>query len=146
MKVMCKKSSGNYSFFVIPYELESDKEDVASSEGATSDTGELNYDLTPECDYITYGIVVLDGEVRYLLQDDRGYPGFFPCGLFEVLKSALPLDWEIAEYHLHGKVMLVIGYSDLVNKYSHLRGILLAEPHDIKVFLEEKERMMNMFL
>ena len=77
MKVRCKKKSGYYQFLVIPYNLELDNEDVASSEGATSDTGELEYDLTLEHDYTVYGIVVIDGEIRYLLQDDHGYPGFF---------------------------------------------------------------------
>ena len=142
MKVRCKKKSGYYQFLVIPYNLELDNEDVASSEGATSDTGELEYDLTLEHDYTVYGIVVIDGEIRYLLQDDHGYPGFFPSSLFEVLQSGLPLDWEIAEYHFRKKTMLVIGYSNLVNQYSHLRGILLLQPNDVKIFLENKRKTM----
>ena len=117
MKVRCKKKSGYYQFLVIPYNLELDNEDVASSEG------------------------VIDGEIRYLLQDDHGYPGFFPSSLFEVLQSGLPLDWEIAEYHFRKKTMLVIGYSNLVNQYSHLRGILLLQPNDVKIFLRTKERL-----
>lgn len=144
MKVKCKKNAGNDSFLVIPYELnaDSEKEDVASSEGATSDDGMLTYDLTPERDYLVCGITILDGAVRYLLQDDSGYPGFFPSGLFTVLRSPLPLDWEIAEYHLRGKTMLVIGYPELVSEYAHLRGILLGAPQAIRIFLEAKQKMM----
>jgi hypothetical protein len=146
MKVRCKKKSGYYQFVVIPYDFESDHEDIASLEGATSDTGELEYDLTLENDYNTYGIVVLDGDIRYLLQDDHGDPGLFPSSLFEVLQSGIPLGWEIAEYHLREKTMLVIGYSDLVNQYSHLRGIILLQPDDIKIFLENKRKTMTIGL
>lgn len=142
MKVRCNKNSGDYHFVVIPYDIKSDAEDIASLEGETLNANELKYDLTLGRDYAAYGIIIINGDIRYLLQDDCGYPGLFPCGLFEVLQSGIPLDWEIAEYHLREKTMLVIGYSDLVNQYSHLRGILLLEPDDIKIFLENKRKTM----
>ncbi len=152
MKLKCKKTLGEYSFFIIPYNCDSDNEDVAYGGGATENTrggentgdaSKLYFDLTVGQEYVVYGIVVYHGEVRYLVQNDHGYPEFLPAGLFEISDSDIPICWEIGEMHLSEESIFVIGYSDLVHEYAHLRGLLQLEPRDVKIFLEFKQRVLE---
>lgn len=116
--------------------------------GYTVDSQTTEYMLTKERDYTVHGIMAYDGQVRFLLQDDDGFPVFCPDNLFVTKDSHIYWDWCTSTYEVEGKPLLIVGYPEITTPkdYSNLIDLIKRNKNGIDRFLQYKahyEEYMN---
>ena len=114
---------------------------VISSEYCTIDAHKLGYSITVERDYCVYGMFTYRHELRYLIIDDNGLPGFLPADLFIVTNSRLPYDLCYKEYHLCGEKCQLIACEKLTQSYDALLDFLETKGDSISDFLDYKKNV-----
>lgn len=116
---------------------------VSSTEWYTIDAQLSGYCITKSKEYTVYGILVIKNQVRFLISDDNGVPGFFPDCLFSIKDRTLFFDWEVNLHSMDSGTILCIGYHELCRRYSSLVGIIEGDCKAIEEFLEYKAFINN---
>ena len=106
-----------------------------------TDSHVSGYKITLGKKYTVYGILFFKNEIRYLICDDDNVPGFFPSTLFEILENYILFDWGINSYQIEDEKILLIGYSDLIKDFEHLRDLIENTPDAVRTFLEYKNSL-----
>ena len=145
MTVQCIRNIGNFPALVLPFDCSqeiSENNFVSSSEWYTIDSNCSGYCISLDKKYKVYGILIYDNMSRFLIQDDNNIPNFYPSQLFSLTDPSLfdPY-WEYNCILIEKKECIVIGYSDLVRDYCHLRDLIDNKPDAIKQFLHHKEKL-----
>lgn len=144
MIINCIKNTENGSPIVLPYDLShelSDMNFISSREWYSIDSHVSGYKITLGKKYTVYGILFFKNEIRYLICDDDNVPGFFPSTLFEILENYILFDWGINSYQIEDEKILLIGYSDLIKDFEHLRDLIENTPDAVRTFLEYKNSL-----
>lgn len=144
MIINCIKNTENSSPIVLPYDLShelSDMNFISSREWYSIDSRVSGYKITLGKKYTVYGILFFKNEIRYLICDDDNVPGFFPSTLFEILENYILFDWGINSYQIEDEKILLIGYSDLIKDFEHLRDLIENTPDAVRTFLEYKNSL-----
>lgn len=140
MKIKCiSNRSKDTSVLVLPFDETQpiDNNNIISSfEGFNETTqggmhmlerGEMGYNLTINAVYLVMAVLILDNEVRYLILDDDGNPGFFPELLFCNIDNTLMYDWSFKNISLCNNRIILISDDSVINKYSDIREIVCRE-------------------
>lgn len=144
MIINCVKNTENSSPIVLPYDLShelSDMNFISSREWYSIDSNVSGYKITLGKKYTVYGILFFKNEIRYLICNDDNVPGFFPSTLFEILENYILFDWGINSYQIEDEKILLIGYSDLIKDFEHLRDLIENTPDAVRTFLEYKNSL-----
>ena len=144
MIINCVKNTENSSPIVLPYDLShelSDMNFISSREWYSIDSNVSGYKITLGKKYTVYGILFFKNEIRYLICNDDNVPGFFPSTLFEILENYILFDWGINSYQIEDEKILLIGYSDLIKDFEHLRDLIEYTPDAVRTFLEYKNSL-----
>ena len=144
MIINCVKNTENSSPIVLPYDLShelSDMNFISSQEWYSIDSHVSGYKITLGKKYTVYGILFFKNEIRYLICNDDNVPGFFPSTLFEILENYILFDWGINSYQIEDEKILLIGYSDLIKDFEHLRDLIENTPDAVRTFLEYKNSL-----
>jgi len=140
MVVKCIANRGNEGCLVVPFDYKksfSDENFETSKELYTISREISGYFITPQRKYTVFGLLIFCEKVRYLISDDNGLPNFFPSDLFEVFEPSILFDWEFRTFPVDGKLLTLIGYSDLV-EYDSFRDLIRHKPRAVESFLKYK--------
>lgn len=142
MKIKCKKNETYEELTVLPT-----KEDekiifdnlIIANRWFSVGNQLVGYHLTPEEEYVVYGIMQYNGHLDYLIMDDSSIPAFAPHSIFEITDKTIPFDWSVNSYELkEAGTMLLIGYEELTKNYESLLDLICKREHAIKSFLKYK--------
>ena len=142
MNVICINNRNNYPPLVLPICLESNIGDncfVSNKEWYTVDKDLLGYSIGIGCRYEVYGILFFSNQIRYLIQDDKGMPGFFPESLFQIETREVFFDWKTAHYSVCTGELFFVGYPDLSDEYEKLRDLIDQKNNAVANFLKYKQ-------
>ena len=103
--------------------------------------GIMGYDLSLGSEYLVYGILEYDKEIKFLIQDDSNIPIFYSSKLFQIIDSNADLEWGTKTILVNDKELLINSYDDLLN-YNNLIDLILKKPQAIKNFLAYKESLV----
>ena len=95
--------------------------------------------LTVGRDYPVFGILTYGGDVRYLVENCEGIPGFYPSVLFSILDRNISPDWSMNLYTLPDGKLFVAGYDALTKSYDALLALIREEPRAVEDFLDYKQ-------
>lgn len=143
MIIKCISNKSNKGALILPIKNIDQSQDDAyaiSSEWHTLNSEVSGYNISIDSKYFVAGIINWNNEVRYLISDDNGIPGFFPAELFQIYNSFIMFDWEINIFNIKQKQLLVIGYTQLAHDYNHLIGLVDMKSDDVKIFLNNKHK------
>lgn len=96
--------------------------------------------------YVVFGMIFVMNRIDFLVCPSEQNPLWAPSSLFTLVETHIPKNWEICmtqsstEYRVlfdTFKIHSIIGYSSLVNKYTHYVGLLERTPHELQKFFEE---------
>lgn len=98
------------------------------------------YALTIDKEYVVYGILQYDGQLRYLVEDDFEEVFFFSSELFDICDASVPFEWTVAKFDLKLEkgTLFVLGYDALTNSYADLLDLLDMKYSAIKKFFDYK--------
>ena len=141
MVVRCINNSGNFAELVLPVDLTKPVSNSNFESSAIGITGEDedNYLLSVGQDYVVFGILSYGGDIRYLVRNCDGIPGFYPSALFSILNHEISPDWSINLYALSSGELFVVGYDALTKSYDALLALLREEPQAVENFLIYKQ-------
>ena len=146
MNVICKYKCGRYPPLVIPIHSSSSitlNEYVSNREGYTIEKDISGYCISENAQYEVYGVLIFSEQIRYLIQDDNGIPGFFPHILFEIGENHSFYEWEVLHYSTENGEMLWMGYPDIVDNYEGIRDLVDERKEAIARFLKSKEHIQE---
>lgn len=142
MNVICMNNRDNYPPLVLPIDQKSNISDnrfVSNKEWFTVDKNVIGYNIEIGCKYEVYGILFFTDQIRYLIQDDRGMPGFFPESLFQIETRDIFFDWKIAQYSVCTGDLFFVGFPELSDGYERLRDLVDQKNDAIFRFLQYKQ-------
>lgn len=142
MTIICKSNTSESSPLILPRNNECNAcsgDIVASSEWYTINSNISGYSISMGREYTVYGILYYDRQVRYLILDDYGMPGFFPSTLFQLQKRNLFFEWEIGEYSIGEQTLFIIAYPDICHSYDNLLRLVEAKSDAISNFIRNKD-------
>ena len=110
-------------------------------------SGNFNYGLELNNQYLVMGIIVHDHGVSYLL-DKNSTPSFFPSQLFDIVDNTFPPDWGImlmkdSEYIY--SITCICGYKELVEDENYYYDLLLAEGDARSIYFMRKSELENYY-
>lgn len=97
--------------------------------------------------YVVHALLFIFDRVDYLVRAPEQPPFWVPSSLFELVDATVSADWELcitqsrADYKIlfnTFKISHVMGYSLLVNDYSHYVGIIERDPVEVLRFMERE--------
>lgn len=105
-------------------------------------TKDMKFDLDLNCEYMVYGIGLLENEdIQYLILDkNQDKPSWYTAELFKVSDPLLPLEFYFGD-HSHIKTTttrFIWGYKELVLEANHDIDLINREPEALKIFLKRK--------
>ena len=142
MKVLCNAVVSNCEPLIIPRNCRKaicDNNIVVSSEWYTIDSTLSGYSISKGKEYDVYAILIYANQIRYLLLDDYGAPGFFPAQLFLISESTILSDWRIAEYPLSSQPLYLIGFPAITQTYNDLVNLIEGKKDAIVSLLEYRK-------
>lgn len=141
MLVKCIKTTAKAVPLVLPPDIQSPLGEAnycSSDEYFTIDSAVDGYSLSCGKVYRVYGLLTVNGELRYLIVDEDNIPGFFPECLFQVVSHDAPAEWISREYIGPDAAVFYTAYPEL-NTYQDIPGIMEHRPSSVKRFIELKE-------
>lgn len=142
MKVICRNTIGNYPVLVLPVYVNepiTESNYIADKAYYTIDAERMGFSITEKRLYEAFGVMFYLNRVYYLLQDDKGVPGFLPSDLFDVVDNNVFFDWEIASYRIEGGTLTWIGYPELSRCYDDFRDLFQLKKKAVSDFLRYKK-------
>lgn len=148
MKVICKQNKiyDNYEVLVL-FKKERPKniydDDYYVSERGYYNVGnDIIYDIKIGEEYEVYGIMFFEEKIRYLvICNNSTMPNWIIDDVFEITDYKLPYNWNCNTFVSNNIMGTIIGYKELVIDYNHLLGLMSQNPKDIKIFIEQKEKI-----
>ena len=141
MKVKYTKTNLKYPPLVIPRDIlcaASDDNFVASTEYLSPNGTIAGYNLSVGEEYLVYGILVTEGQIRYLICDKDNEPAFFPAQLFSITNSMIMFDWEFNIYQWSDGECAVWGDSSFAKDYHYFVDLINKTPRAMQRFLDYK--------
>ncbi len=144
MIVLCKYIKGNYPLLVVPLDLTkkiNETNFVASAYGDTIGFNEEEFLLTIKKRYRVYAILIVNGDIKYLINNDINAPEFLPADLFDIIEPSIDVNWSVSTYKSQDSNIFVMGYDDIVNNYKNMCNLISNEPSAVRKFIENKEHI-----
>lgn len=145
MVVKCIVTTSNEKPLVIPKDPTKPLDEnnyVSSGEYYTIDSLWSGYPIKTGNEYTVYGILIIKNQIRYLIFNDHGIPGFYPSCLFNVVENYLYYDWGINIYQVNTEQYLLITSENIVNCYEHFCDLVDCQNDAIKRLLEYKNSLI----
>ncbi len=142
MNVICINNRDNYPSLVLPIHSGSnfgDNSFVSNKEWYTVEKDLLGYNIEIGCKYEVYGLLFFLDQLRYLIQDDHGEPGFFPESLFQIDNNDVFFDWKTTHYSVCTGELFFVGYPDLSDGYEKIRDLIDKKKDAVSNFLKYKQ-------
>ena len=143
MIVTCIENVCNSSVLLLPIHADEPLNDdnFVVVMGYSVNNQTMEYSLKKGMDYTVYGILCYAGEIRFLVQDENGWPFFCPECLFVVKDHQAYWEWSVSTFTIAGKSLLIMGYPEIKSKenYSNLIDLIKKNDVGIRGFLEYKD-------
>jgi hypothetical protein len=145
MKVICLNNVCSIPPLVLPRAANKklDSDNFTCYSGCTISHSIFGHDISVDKIYEVYGIMVYNGQTRYLIQDDRQIPVFCPSALFQINNTSVFWNWKVREFEIGNKKMLIISDDQFIDSYSKLIDLVDGKPSAVKSFLDSKKFMEN---
>ena len=119
-----------------------EKNYVASNEYYTIDSTWSGYSLKMENEYAVYGVLIYKNQIRYLIFDDNGIPGFYPSCLFDVVEGYLLFDWSINIFDIYKEKCVLLISENVVGNYDDFRDLIDNTDGAIKRLLKYRDSLL----
>lgn len=143
MLIECVETQGEYDAIVLPRDIHyplGENNYCCSSEWFTIDSTTSGFSLTRKKQYLVYGLLNINGRIRYLLKSDEKIPGFFPAELFHAVDLEYGPGWICRRYPLASSILILTTFPEL-NTYQDIIGIMDINPSFVRKFVEFAEHL-----
>lgn len=89
-------------------------------------------------EYEVHATALFEGIVLVQVVDDRGYPGWKPAWLFDVVDTRIPADWICSTFH--DDPSLVVGPEFVAGSQDRYVAMVELEPDQVERFWKRLER------
>ena len=103
----------------------------------------VGYSVTVGKKYIAFGVLQVNGETLFLIQNDNNDIIFLPSELAEIMENTLPIGWRISDYWNKKIKVLVIGFDYLTESYSNIICMINGDKKATEEFLKYKDWVEN---